>query len=181
MPYARDRIAPASSESARRRRDMFGYLHAPGNPGDWEDRFHSAIAWLGSALVYSRRRSYPSAARREWAHARRLQIIADAAAAVQEAGNAVDAAFPEHRSSWDRRQALRGAYHRARETRSVDERPWRLDASRAWLMTGMRQAERYAARRGAPEALAEVARIVNEVAGRLAAWAEEMDSDDYGQ
>lgn len=177
MPYA----APSSSESARLRRERFGFLRAPGGLDNWDDRFHTAIGWFYSALVYSKRRSYPTADRREWAHARRLQIIADAAAAVQEAGCAVDAAFPVHRSSWERRQALRGAYHKARETRSPDDRPWRLDASRAWLMTGMRQARRYAARPGAPEALPEVARIVNEVAGRLAAWAEEMDSDDYGQ
>jgi hypothetical protein len=181
MAYVRDRLAPASGDSARLRRETFGYLHAPGAPDNWDDRFHSAISWLGSALVYSKRRSYPSAARKEWAHARRLQIIAEAAAAVQEAGNAVDAAFPVHRSSWERRQALRGAYYQSRETRNVDERPWRLDASRSWLMVGMRQARRYATRPGAAEALPEVARIVNEVAGRLAAWAEEMDSDDYGQ
>lgn len=180
MPYVRDRMTAGSSDRSRNRREIFRYLHTP-DTQDWDGRFNSALGWFYSALVYSKRRSYPNVARQDWAYARRLQLIAEAAAVVQAAGCAVDEALPVHRAAWERRQEIRGAYYKARETRSPADRPWRLDAARGWLLLGMAQARRHASRGGDPGVSAEIARIVTEVTGRLAAWAEEMDADDYGQ
>jgi hypothetical protein len=180
MPYVRDRMAPTSSDRSRNRREMFRYLHTP-DAQDWDGRFHSAYGWFQSALVYAKRRPYPAVARKDWAYARRLQLITDAAAVVQAAGCAVDEALPVHRSTWVRRQEIRGAYYKAPETRSPEDRPWRLDAAHGWLLLGMKQARRHVSRGGDPEVSAKVSRIITEATGKLVAWAEEMDADDYGQ
>jgi hypothetical protein len=180
MPYVRDRIAPASKEHARERRTVNRRVLAanPAHPGT---RFDGAYDWFRSALVYARRRSYPSLAAGDAAQARRLQIIADAASALQDAGCRADEAVPRHYATRARREDYRGAYGRTPAAQRPHDEPRRLYAAHAWLLLAAAQADRHVRRGGDPAVSRTAALIKDEAAARLIKWAEEMDADDYGQ
>jgi hypothetical protein len=178
MTYVRERIAPASKERARLRRESAPANVAAQLPGD---KFTAAYDWFRAALMYARRRSYLSLAHGDRAQARRLQIIAEAAAAVHAAGCVVDAAVPKHRASRLRREELRGTYYQAPEQVRPGDKALKLTAAHGWLLFGIAQAGWYDRRNRAPEVTGTVARITDELAAKLIEWAEEMDADDYGE
>ena len=166
MRYVRDRLAPASREQVRKRREANRAALAPGRPA----RFWPALDWFRAAAVYAERRSYRSQDIRNSALARREQIIGEAAAVIQEHADRISAVAPVAPRRRLGLVEIRGAYRRAATN------PDRLDAARAWLMFIDRQAGR-----AGGEAATRADAIKDEAAARLIEWAEEMDADDYGE
>jgi hypothetical protein len=180
VPYVRDRVAPASKEHARKRRAINRAVLAP-DPAHPGSRYDGAYDWFRIALVYARRRSYRTLAIGDAAHARRIQIIADAAAMLQAAGCAIDEAVPLHYASRSRRAEFRDAYHRAPAAARVTDKPTRLYAANAWVLVSAAQAGKYVRRGGDRAVLGTVAALKDAAAAKLIEWAEEMDADDYGE
>ena len=169
MPYVRSRMAPRSAEYVRERaaihRRTLAYNAAC--PGV---RFAGAHDWFRAALAYAQRRSYRTLATGDAAHARREQIITEAARMLQDRACEIDAIVPHSFRRQTLRAEMRVAYDGARTAAD------RMQAARSWFMFIAKQAER---RGGETDSRAAV--IKDQAAVRLIEWAEEMDADDYGE
>jgi hypothetical protein len=165
-------MQPRSAEEVRaRREENLARLTEPYSVGSmW-----TAFEWCRSAAVYALRRSYPTAAIGQRAHARREQIIAECAATLQVCGDEVWAllpAGPQPRKS--RALDFQAASALAKKPRD------KQTAAKAWLMFADRQIDRYEGRPGG-ELRAQADQIQARVTALFIAWAREMDADDYGQ
>lgn len=179
MSYVRKGIAPASSERSRRRAAAYrASLAAPQPEGQ---RFALAYDWFREALLYALRRSYPALATADQAQARRLAVIAEAAAALHEAGCAVDSMIPKHLARTARRREIHGRYAAAPAAVRETDKPLRLYAAYAWLTYGIAQADRYGRWRNSLEVPSAARRAADETAPKLIELAEEMEADDYGR
>jgi len=169
MITVRDRKQPASKEYARRRveRNRQVLVPDPANPGG---RFSAAFDWFRAAAVYAGRRSYRTLSLGEAAIARRDRIVGLAAAAIQERACEIDALVPQSFRAQTRRAEFRSAYGRAATPRE------QLTAAYWWMLFAVRLAGRYS------DATARQAAVIEDrAAERLIGWAEEMDSDSYGE
>ena len=162
---------PQSKVHVRRRAARYrqGLAPDPVRPGV---RFNGAYDWFRAAAAYANRRSYRTLDIGEAARARRNLLITDAARMLQEHACEMDALVLPLTAVG--RQAARAkfrvAYSPARPRKD------QLAAAHAWLLFIARQAER----RGG-EGAAQAAGIKDRAAARLIEWAEEMDSDNYGE
>ena len=173
MTYVRDRVAPASKDYARERREA-NRRHLAPDPANPGTRFDGAFDWLRAAARYAARRSYRRLEIGERASARCEQIRADAAQVVQGAADEIAALVPASFRPSPRRAEIRRA---SREAATPKEQ---LDLARAWLLNAYALASRYASRDGGA-AKARADQIRDRAAERLIEWAEEMDADDYGE
>lgn len=179
MPYVRERMQPSAKTTVRRRvADRRKQLAAVTGPS----RFDVAYEWLRSAYAYAGRRSYRSTAIAEAAMRRRQEIMRESAAATADAARDLSRALPQDRKE----QQRSGRYETElrQETAPIDQ----LTVAHTWLLSSSRQVNRrlnrlrHAGRHD--EAARDVGRrikIMDEAAARLAALAEEMDRDDYGE
>ena len=168
MTYVRDRVR-LSKDRARERSKFYRQM-LERDPATLGAQFGNALDWLRAAAVYALRRSYRDKASGSAAQARRTEILADAAALIQEHAGRIDREVPEWFRRQTRRAEFRSAFGRARTT---DER---LEAARAWFLFIARQAERFGG-----DAAGRAERVKGEAAAQLIEWAKEMDADDYGQ
>ena len=168
MPYVRARLQAASKEAVRRRAERNRATLAPGRvtPGM---RFTLALDWFRAAAAYARRRTYRTWEARERAHARREEILAEAARMLQGHAAEMNAVLPPPRKRV-RRLELKQAYDRAATDAA------RMEAARQWFMFLAAQAQR-----ATGETAAQADAIQDRAATRLTEWAEEMDADDYGE
>jgi hypothetical protein len=169
MPYVRDRMRVVTKDRARERSEFYRQM-LEGDPAALAGQFGTALDWMRAAAVYALRRGYPDTVAASAAHARRAEILAAAAALIQEHAGRIDREVPSSFRRKTRRPEFREAYSRAETTAE------RLDAARAWFMFIARQAERLGGK-----AAEHAERIEGECASRLIEWAKEMDADDYGQ
>ena len=169
MAYVRDRMRVVSKDRARERSESCRRMLERGT-GALAGQFGNALDWMRAAAVYALRRGYPDTVAASAAHARRAEILAEAAALIQEHADRIDREVPQSFRRKTRRPEFRAAYSHAETTAE------RLDAARGWFMFIVRQAERLGG-----DAAVRAGRIEGECAVRLIEWAKEMDADDYGQ
>jgi hypothetical protein len=172
--YVRERMTdPASKEHACRRRELNRERLAP-DPARPGDRFDAALDWFRAAARYAGRRSYRRLEIGERAVACCEQFRAEAAQVVQAAADEIASPIPASFRPGPVRAQIRDASRKAATPKE------QLDLARAWQMYAYRLACRYARRDGG-EAQARAGLIRDAAAARLIDWAEEMDSDSYGE
>jgi hypothetical protein len=169
MTCVRKREQPSAQERAKRRAEVNRQVLVP-DPVSPGGRFTGAFGWFRAAAVYAGRRSYRTLAIGEAAVIRRDRIIGLAAGVIQERACEIDVLVP----SWFRPQTRRAVFRDAQARAATPGD--RLKAAHEWMLFAVRMAERYSDATGQ-----QAAAIQDKAAARLIGWAEEMDSDSYGE
>lgn len=179
MTYVRERRQPASKTAVRlravRNREVV-------NATAGLERFGNAYGWFRAAYAYAGRRTYRSVAVKEAALTRREQIMREAARVTAEAAAGIGAALPMTPKENARTAGFRSAF--AAAVTAADQ----MTEAHRWILSSSRQLDRWQNRlafrgraAGADGAVRQRARSMNAAGDYLAARAEEMDDDSYGE
>lgn len=170
-------MGAGSDEAMRRRVTVCGEAVA-GTSG--QGRFRNALNWLRSANAAAHKGSYRNPSTEDAsAAARRGALIREAALAVRNAAERVDAVLPQPlRDLGDARWRFRAALDAA--ATPLDQ----LTQANAWVLWSSRQLDKPRNRVALeaidlPAAIRARDQVMDETGLRLAAWAEAIDTGNY--